>query len=205
MIAPLAARLRADARGVTIIEFAIVSPVMILAIMGLSDMLFQQYAQSVLSGAVQKAGRDSSIQGADTATIDGKVVLMMNSLLPTPTQACPAANPTQWCSTRYAYDTFTEVAPEPFTDNNGNGKCDNGEPYSDVNNNNQWDSNPGTSGQGGANSVALYTMTITYKRLFPVAALLGWSPNSTITASTLLKNQPYATQNTTPTVTRNCP
>ena len=87
MIARLAPRLRRDRRGATIMEFAIVSPVMLLLLMGLSDMLYQQYAQSILTGAVQKAGRASTIQGADTSDVDTKVVTMLHSLLATPTQS----------------------------------------------------------------------------------------------------------------------
>jgi hypothetical protein len=44
-------------------------------------------------------------------------------------------------------------------------------------------------------------MTATYPRLFPVAGLLGWPKTQTISATTLLKNQPYATQTTTANVT----
>ncbi|WP_174297865.1 TadE/TadG family type IV pilus assembly protein [Sphingomonas bacterium] len=198
-------RLLRDARGATIIEFAIVCPVMILAIMGLGDLLYQQYVQSILSGVVQKAGRDSTIQSAATSTIDGKVVAMMNTLLPAPTQSCPSATAATWCSTRYTYDNFTEVAPEPFVDTNNNQRCDNGESFTDVNANHVWDANPGASGQGSANAVTLYSMTITYQRLFPVAGLLGFSPTATIQAATLLKNQPYAAQATTTTIQGNCP
>ncbi|WP_288938016.1 TadE/TadG family type IV pilus assembly protein [uncultured Sphingomonas sp.] len=194
-----------DRRGSTIVEFAIVVPVMILVIMALGDMLYRQYAQSMLAGAVQKAGRDSSLQGTDGSTIDGKVVAMMATMLVTPRQSCPSTTAATWCSTRYAYDTFTEVGPEPFTDGNNDGRCDNGEPYSDVNANGRWDANPGVGGQGGANAVALYTMTMTYQRLFPVARMFGWPATVTISASTLLKNQPYAAQTVTAAVTGNCP
>ena len=44
--------------------------------------------------------------------------------------------------------------------------------------------------------MTLYTMTLTYPRLFPVAGLMGWSNSATISAQTLLKNQPYASQQT---------
>ena len=67
-----------------------------------------------------------------------------------------------------------------------------------------WDADPGLSGQGGANDVTLYTMTITYPRLFPVTKALGVSSTQTITATTLLKNQPYATQTLTTVTTGTC-
>lgn len=194
-------RLRRDRRGVTIVEFAIVTPVMMLLILGLGELLYQVYAQSVLNGELQKAGRDSGIEGGatSTATIDGRVITRMTPLMKNLTQNCAAgsyATPV-WCSTRKSYDSFTEVAPEPFTDGNGNGIRDAGECFTDMNDNGTWDADPGANGQGGASAVTLYTMTITYPRMFPVARLFGWSNQQTITSNTLLKNQPYASQTTT--------
>jgi hypothetical protein len=42
--------------------------------------------------------------------------------------------------------------------------------------------------------VTYYKMKATFPRLFPFSWLIGWSQSVTITASTILKNQPYATQ-----------
>ena len=178
--------LRRDGRGATALEFTIVAPVMLLLMMGLGDLLYQIYAQSVLNGAVQKAGRDSGIEGgsANGDTIDARVQSMVGKILGNAT----------FTSSRKSYDTFSEVAPEPFTDTNGNGVRDAGECFSDVNGNGTWDADPGRAGQGGAGAVTLYTMTASYPRVFPVAQLFGWSAKQTISATTLLKNQPYATQ-----------
>lgn len=178
------ARLRADRRGAALIEFALVAPVMMILLMGLGDMLYQQYAQSILNGAVQKAARDSTLEGANTTTIDTGVSNMVKKI---------AANAT-FAMTRKSYDTFTEVAPEPFTDTNGNGIRNAGECYTDMNGNSQWDADPGASGNGGASDITLYTVTVTYPHIFPVMGLLGWPSTQTISAKALLKNQPYAVQ-----------
>ncbi len=175
-----------DTRGATIVEFAIVAPVMMMLLMGLCDLAYQIYAQSILDGAMQKAGRDAALQGGGTksADLDKNVQDMVKKI---------AANATFTVS-RVNYDSFSVIKPEPFTDSNGNGVRNAGECFTDVNDNGVWDSDPGLAGQGGANDVTLYTMTVTYPRLFPVAGLLGWSSSQTISASTLLKNQPYASQ-----------
>ena len=184
-----------DERAATIVEFGFVLPVMVLLIMGLGEILYQEYAQSILNGALQKAGRDSTIQGAgdNTAAIDAKVMAMVNTVV---------RNATLTAATRRSYDNFANVAPEPFTDTNNNGIRDTGECYSDQNANGTWDADPGETGQGGAGDVTLYTITVTYPRLFPMAGLAGWSSNATLTATTLLKNQPYASQTTTTAVTK---
>lgn len=185
--------LRDDRRGAVLVEFAILTPVMLVMLMGLGDMLYQVYTQSILNGELQKAARDSGIEGGatNTATIDAKVQTMVKKIAPGAT----------FTSTRKSYDTFSEVAPEPFTDSNGNGVRDPGECFTDENGNGTWDQDPGTAGQGGASAVTVYTMTATYPRLFPVAGLLGWPTTQTVSATTLLKNQPYATQTTTANVT----
>jgi hypothetical protein len=135
---------------------------------------------------MQKAARDSAIQGGAniTSTIDAKVSAMVKNI---------AQNATI-TFTRKNYDSFSVIKPEPFTDTNGNGVRNTGECYTDINANNQWDADPGVTGQGGANDVTVYTATVTYPHLFPVTSLLGWPSTQTITASTLLKNQPYASQ-----------
>jgi len=202
--APFSKRLAKDQCGATLIEFALVCPVMLLMMMGLGDLLYQAYAQSILNGSVQKAARDSAIEGgaSNAATIDGHVINMIAPLINNLTNNCASTRSTgTWCSTRKNYDNFSEVAPEPYTDTNNNGVRNPGECYTDTNGNGAWDADPGLNGQGGANAVTLYTMTVTYPRLFPVAGLMKVSPMQTITASTLLKNQPYAGQTVNANVT----
>ncbi|TGX52794.1 pilus assembly protein [Sphingomonas gei] len=181
--------LRRDSRGAALIEFAIISPVFLTVIMGFGELSYQAYVRAVLSGAMQKAGRDSTIQGAGARTdaLDQKVIAMVRTV---------AKNAT-FSSTRKNYAQFGNIAPEAFTDANANGIRDAGECFGDINGNGIWDADPGKSGQGGAGDVAVYTVTMTYPRLFPVAGWFGWGSNQTLTATTTLKNQPYASQATT--------
>lgn len=204
----LARRLATDRRGVTIVEFALVAPVMCLMMMGLGDMLYQMYAKELLDGAIQKAARDSSIQGGgqQTAEIDGEVMDMIGTIMTRPTPSCATTPPAgTYCATRRNFAVFSAAGPEPFNDDNANGQRDTGECYQDLNNNGSWDAVGGTgnAGQGAANDVTLYTIKVTYTRIFPVPQLLGWSPNNTIAAQALLKNQPYASR-PEPTITWKC-
>lgn len=184
-------RLAGDERGVTIVEFAIVSPVMCLMIMGLGELAYESYVQAVLDGAMDKAGRDSTIQSASTATIDSLVLDQVHSV----------ASTASGTATRKSYSSFGKIAPEPFTDGNGNSIRDSGECFTDVNNNGTWDADPGKTGQGGASDATVYVMTLTFPRLFPLFSWLGWTSTRTITATTILKNQPYATQTNTSSAT----
>ena len=182
----LLARLRRDQRGSPVTEFAIICPVLLTVLLGLSDLAFQGYMQDVLTGAVQKAGRDSTIQYASLKldTIDAAVEAPLKTISPN----------AKFASTRQSYTNYTQIAPEPFTDSNANGRYDKGECFQDINGNGKWDADPGASGQGGAGDVAVYTMQMTYPRLFPLGSLAGLGDAVTIQATTILKNQPYANQ-----------
>ena len=180
--------LHRDETGVTAIEFAFIAPVMCLLLMGLCDLTYQGYVQAILTGAIQKAGRDSTIQGSTSRTTQ-----LDNAVM---TQVRHVARQATFTSSRKNYAQFSQIKPEVFRDLNNNNQYDQAfDCFTDVNGNKVWDSDPGLQGQGGANDVVLYTVTVTYPRLFPMYGLIGWSTNQTIAASTVLKNQPYADQN----------
>jgi Flp pilus assembly protein TadG len=181
-------RLARDESGVTVIEFAIVAPVMLLMLMGFFDLAHTEYARSVLQGAMQMAARNSTLESGLTsqAAIDSYVTNQVKSVVGTGAT---------FTSTRLSYSDFSSVGkPENYTDSNGNGQYDVGECFEDVNGNGQWDSDLGKSGQGGADDAVLYTMTVSYKRMFPMATMVGWPARQTIVASTVLRNQPYSGQ-----------
>jgi Flp pilus assembly protein TadG len=184
----LAATLRHDRGGATIVEFALILPVMALLIMGAFDVGHTLYATTTLQGAVQKATRDSGLETASVAQqaiIDARVTKQVKFL---------AAN-ANITITRRNYRSFAAATAvmEQFTDSNNNGVCDNNEPYDDDNRSGTRDQ-AGTSGQGGAKDTVLYTVIATYPRMFPLANLIGIPRTTTIKASTVLNNQPYGDQ-----------
>ena len=192
-----------DEAGATVVEFAMVAPVLGLVLLGAFDIAHTLYTRAVLQGLVQKTARDSALEsGAGTAAqtaLDNRVR----------NQAKAMANNAQVTITRRFYRTFTDAAAaraETWTDTNGNGTCDGSEPYEDANRNNNWDADGGDAGQGGAKDATLYTVTVTYPRMFPFYNLIGGSRTTKVTASTVLRNQPYADQGSYGAMqVRNCP
>ncbi|WP_339690133.1 TadE family protein [uncultured Parasphingorhabdus sp.] len=182
--------LKRDDAGAALVEFAFVAPVLILLIMGILDVGHRIYATSILQGSVQKAARDASLDdGASNAgAIDARVKnLMLPVLQPEPIST--------FDFTRRNYSNFTDVSqPEDFTDTNNDGDCNNGEPYDDLNGNDSWDADRGATGQGNAKDAVLYTVRVTYPRLFPMAGLIGLPQEESIEASTVVRNQPFGEQ-----------
>ena len=190
---PIPRRVGRDARGVAAVEFALVAPALLLTIMGIFDLGYNIYANTMVQGAIQRAARDSTIEGAEArlAQIDTTVADAVRGVVPNATIAF----------SRRAYENFTDVAlAEDFTDSDGNGSCDNGEPFEDANRNGAWDSDRGSTGQGGARDAVLYSVTVTYPRGFPMASLIGLPETVTTDAITVLRNQPYNLQDNKPAV-----
>ncbi|MFM5907842.1 MAG: TadE/TadG family type IV pilus assembly protein [Novosphingobium sp.] len=183
-------RLLADETGVTVVEFAIISPVLLVMLMGIYDVGYQLYVGAVLQGAIQKAGRDSTIEGAalGAAAIDQRIKDQVQRVLADGT----------YTFNRKAYATFSNIGkPEDFSDTNSNGVCDNKEPFEDVNGNGSWDTDRGKTGQGGAKDAVVYTVTVIYPRPLAVGGMLGLSKNITLKTETVLRNQPFGVQDLT--------
>lgn len=191
-------RLSRDDKGVTLVEFAFVGPVLIILLMGLFDMAHAQYTSAQITGAMQKAGRDLTLESAGTrqSSIDSVVVNRVKTVVP------GSATVTL---EKLSHFDFTDIGEaENFTDDNDDGICNNDEPFEDANDNGQWDANRGQSGIGGARDAVLYTAVVQYPRLFPIAGLVGMDRMQTLEASTVLRNQPYGQQNRE-IVLGNCP
>lgn len=189
----------ADRTGATIVEFALVLPVLLLTLFGLSDLGYNLYTAQMLQGAIQNAARLSTLQGASDkqAGIDEVVTRAVHAVAPNATLDF----------NRKSYANFSDVArPEDFTDINTNGTCDSGEPFEDANANGSWDADAGSDGFGGARDAVLYTVTVNYPRVFPIARLIpGQSDTMALTAVTVLRNQPFNIQDAPVAAAGNCP
>jgi Flp pilus assembly pilin Flp len=186
-------RLGREQRGVTMVEFALIAPALLAVLLGVFDIGFNLYVTSVLDGATQKAARDSTIEGAETQglAIDDAVKKAVHNVIPSATLTFD----------RRAYRDYSDVhQPEDFTDVDGDGACDNGEPFEDVNGNGVWDTDRGADDMGGARDAVLYTVTVSYPRVFPLMHLLGLPGTVTNQTQTVLRNQPYGNQVTTVTI-----
>ena len=141
-----AATFASDRRGVTAVEFGLIAPMLMVALMGLLDLGYNVYTDAQLQGAIQKAARDSTIEGASTEadTLDARVTAAVRIIAPQATITF----------SRQAYASFSDVRqPEDFSDTNNNGTCDTGESFEDANGNGTWDADRGESGgsQAGCN------------------------------------------------------
>ncbi|WP_446654716.1 TadE/TadG family type IV pilus assembly protein [Blastomonas sp.] len=177
-----------DRRGVTVTEFGLIAPTFLMLLLGVFDLGYTVYAKAILDGAVQKAGRDAALETGtmNIANLDSKVKENLGAL----------ASDATFTYTRRNYRDFAKVGlPEDFEDKNGNGLRDTGECFTDENANAVWDRDLGKVGVGGARDVVLYEVRMSYDRKFPLYALVGLPGEATLKSATVLRNQPYASQN----------
>ena len=175
----------ADNSGASIVEFAMVAPILLLVLVAIFDISFNVYVDSVLQGTMQKAGRNSTVEGADYSKIDAKLTEQVRKLVPSGAITFD----------RKAYTNFSDVAkPEEFIDENGDGICNDGEVFEDTNNNKLYDTDRALSDTGGADDA----VNVEYERMFPLANYIGVDPTRTATAATILRNQPFELRTITP-------
>lgn len=172
----LARRLRQSERGTAFVEFALTAPVFLLVLLGIFDYCWQMYAQQVLQGAVAKAGRDSALEthSADQSALDARVAAQVKQVFASATVTF----------NRRVFDDYSDIRPLRWVDTNGNG-------IQDPSPEDCWEDG-GRQGNGGADDVVQYTVTMRFDRVLPVWRMLGQPQSTTLSSTTLLRNQPFA-------------
>ncbi len=174
-----------DETGATIVEFALIAPVLLMTLMGLFDFSYNIYAESMIEGAVQKAARFSTVESYanNPAALDARVTGAVQNVVPS----------ADIVFERTAYADYSDIGRgEEFTDTNADGACNDNEPFEDLNANGIWDPTRARSDTNGARDTVMYEVNATYDRKFPLAEMLEFEDTVTVSARTILRNQPYS-------------
>ena len=189
---PTLRALRRDSKGATIIEFALILPVMCMMLLGTLDLGYRVYVSSVMQGALHDAARMATVGGVTTTQVESFVQARLQAF---------SRNATITTTTRSYADYMGVKIPETITqDTVPLGAYNHGDCFIDVNGNGTWDNDRGRTGNGGAEDVVYFEVTMTYPHIVPVAKLFGWSGTVTTTQNTVLRNQPFAGRTNTETV-----
>jgi len=163
------------------------SPVLLLLIMGIIEFSLIMFTQTMLesaTGTTARIGRTGSDNGSGLSreqqlinnVVDRTAGLLERELLTV---------------TMTTYSSFSNVnRPEPFIDANSNGFYNNGETFTDINGNGRWDEDMGAEGAGGANDIVVYTVSYPWRITTPIiSAIIGQSV--VLAARTVVKNEPW--------------
>lgn len=185
-----------DQRGATIVEFALILPVLLLVICGAIDLGYLYLAQTTLNGAIMQGAQvaSSSMERTEAqrlATLRGGIIASM--------QAFSADQPT---IDARVYRTFGTSFPEDYIDTNGNGHYDGpfgtnpGESFIDRNGNGVWDADvPVTTGptvMGDVGDVVSYSASLPVRHVF---GFLNWgAANVRLKAYAVMRNEATKTE-----------
>lgn len=178
-------RLGGDQRGATIVEFAMVLPVMSVLLLGALDLGYRSYVKSIVQGSLHEAARMATVGNVSMDTIEDHVRDRLRDF---------SRNATITTTTR-SYSDFTGVRiPETITsDTAPTGTYNLGDCFRDENGNGDYDLDRGRTGLGNAEDVVYFEVTMTYPHILPIGGFLGgdWNNDATVTQNTLLRNQPF--------------
>jgi hypothetical protein len=178
--------LSADRRGATMVEFAFVATPLFMILLGLTDFGYRCYAAAIVEGTLQQAARMATVGNKTDSQIDTFVTTKLNSFNSGATVTITKSNYYQFSNVGKSEKLLTDSAPL--------GVWNTGDCYEDLNNNGKWDSVAGRNGLGGSDDIVFYKVDFVFSRLVPLGGFLGWSNTETISANTVMRNQPYAVQ-----------
>lgn len=186
-------RLASDQRGASVPEFALILIPLCLILFGGLEMGFQIYVRAVTLGALERATRLTTLQTVDSNAAETEIEDQIKRLI-------PSAKVETTKGSFYQYSNIN--AMERLTrDANNNGTLDSGDCWEDVDDNGT--RNIVTTGKansiGGADDIVRYNTVVTYNRILPLYRFIGIGNTATVTATTMVRRQPYELQST-PTV-----
>ncbi|HMT42904.1 MAG TPA: pilus assembly protein [Chakrabartia sp.] len=196
MIRALFKRLRKDDRGITVLEFALISPVFMMLLLGTLELGYMTYFKSLMNGVLEEAARRSAVGGITSGQTDDFIRQRIKVLMPAGKRNDNNALTIQ----KRAFHNFSNVnQPERITsDTNPVGTYNSTDCYEDANLNGVYDASGGSNGVGGADDIIFYTVTAAFPHLFPIANLFDTNPNLSIEVNAVIRNQPFSQQNTPP-------
>jgi Flp pilus assembly pilin Flp len=145
-------RFLADRDGAAAVQFALITPALLLLLVGSFEVAMLLFVSGTMESAVLAASR----YGITGFTEDGvSREERIREIIESRTLGFVDMKRTSIDTLVYA--SFDQIGqPEPFTDANKNGIHDPGEAFNDVNGNGQWDNDMGKAGLGGPGDVVLY-------------------------------------------------
>lgn len=175
--------------GVTAIEFALISPVFMLMILGIIEFSLIMFTAAVMEGATNNTSRlGKTGYVPDGITRQQAIINNVNS------KTHGLLDSSHITLTTEVYSNFTDVGqPEPCI-SPVTAPCPGtvGVNFVDVNGNGTWDADMGAAGLGNPGDVVVYTVSYPWPIMTPMMrVILG--PTYTIRTRTVVRNEPYNT------------
>lgn len=197
---------RLDDRGVAVIEFALVFPVLLLMTFGAIEIGLIMATQSTLEGGLKEASRYGITgQSPSDATRIEKIRAILDD------HTLNLVKMSEATFTVQTYPSFSMVGkPEPFIDSeefNDDGSsnscynqkfddpdttsCEGEKFLTDTNGNGHWDANAGTNGAGAGGEVVSYSVEVPWHIMTPAfGEIFGYDGIFPLRATIVVRNEP---------------
>lgn len=183
-------RFRKNQDGITSLEFALISPVMVMLIMGIIEFSMVMYTTTIMESATNSTSRLGKT-GYDPSGMTRQEAIV-HSITEKTKDLLDGAKIT--IETK-AYSDFSKVGkPEPCIDP-VNPPCGGlpGINYIDANGNGTWDSDMAEVGLGNEGEVVVYSVHYPWKIMTPFVSSLMGASIFDITVRTVVRNEPFGT------------
>jgi hypothetical protein len=182
------ARLARCRSGATALEFALALPVILTLIVGMLEVAMMMFVNISVEGALREAAR-YGITG-QAATDEERQQAILDTM---ERFTFGFVDMDEVEVSFMVYDSFQDVGqPEPWTDANGNGAYDEGELFTDLNDNEVWDADRGVEGIGSSGDVVRYQIEYDWALLTGyVTPLVGDNGLIHMQASITVRNEPW--------------
>ncbi len=182
-------RILRDRQGTSALEFALVSPVVILLIVGTMEFAMIGFRTTILEGGLREAARFGTTGATMPGTADREaaIIAIVND------HANVLFSVTDAELSTLVYPDFSQIGePEPYTDEDASGDWNDPEPYTDVNCNGEYDEDIGLAGAGGGSEVVLYTVDLEVDSLTGlIDHLIAESGKIPLSATIAIRNEPF--------------
>ncbi|MDX2073349.1 MAG: TadE/TadG family type IV pilus assembly protein [Alphaproteobacteria bacterium] len=174
--------------GASAVEFALIAPVLLLMTIGIIEISLMMLTQNIMESVTFTASRLGK-----TGYVEAGITREETIIQALHDAADGLLDTTKITVDTQSYNEFGDVgSPEPFVDANGNGIHDDGENYTDVNANGQYDTDMGAAGEGNAGQVVVYIVTYPWSVSTPLlSSLMGDHGVFSLTARAVVKNEPF--------------
>ncbi|RED53450.1 TadE/TadG family type IV pilus assembly protein [Aestuariispira insulae] len=181
-------RLKGDERGIVSQEFAIISPLLILMIIGIFELGTIMLVNSLMEGAMRESSRYGITGRADSGISRESYIRQIVD-----EQTLGFVDMDKAKFETLVYSDFGSIGDgEPYIDGNGNGAYDVGETFTDENSNGAWDADVGEDSAGAADDVVLYRISYNWPIMTPlIGALIGTDGHFPMEASIAVRNEPW--------------
>jgi len=179
-------------KGSSMVEFALVAPVVILLIAGIIDFMMVLFVTSLMEGGLQNASRLGRTGFQTVAVTVPRIDAIRQEIEDATVGLVDMADLTVTTKVYPCFDSIDQ--PEPYIDDSpANGAYDAGETFTDVNGNGTRDLDMAIVGGFGApGSIVLYNVSYNWAALTPlIGKFFGPNGKMPLSVSVAIRNEPF--------------